>query len=258
MVVKAQGLTPFKEADEGSYPYLRGSFNYPVSTDLDAFILTDPKSKHERLPLINHGASGRFAVTEANWKLILPAKARGKAKGKNKLKRYMNSSPQRTKNTTVLLLEKNRRFFGANCRFYNTIGGLMLRKPEFWKHLKRDIVCKADEKERATILKAKMWSEETDFREELEPGKTKSLQFPFGHLYNSRLAYKEWLSTAPKPPPKPPTPVITSVLEQVVPAPIPRRTPESKNRRMSRGIVKEMARLSRTNKKKRRRRKLSF
>jgi arylsulfatase A len=35
-------------------------------------VLTDPKANHERLPLINHSAEGRFAVTEGPWKLILP------------------------------------------------------------------------------------------------------------------------------------------------------------------------------------------
>lgn len=35
-------------------------------------ILTDPSATHQRLPLINHGANGRFAVTDGQWKLILP------------------------------------------------------------------------------------------------------------------------------------------------------------------------------------------
>jgi len=37
-----------------------------------AAILFDPESKHERLPVVNHGAKGRFAITEGTWKLILP------------------------------------------------------------------------------------------------------------------------------------------------------------------------------------------
>lgn len=37
-----------------------------------AAVLTDPKADYDRRPLINHGSSGRFAVTEGNWKLILP------------------------------------------------------------------------------------------------------------------------------------------------------------------------------------------
>lgn len=37
-----------------------------------ASVLLDPQAKHERLPLINHGAQGRFAITQRTWKLILP------------------------------------------------------------------------------------------------------------------------------------------------------------------------------------------
>lgn len=37
-----------------------------------ADVLTNPNSTHERLPLINHAANGRFAITEGNWKLVLP------------------------------------------------------------------------------------------------------------------------------------------------------------------------------------------
>ncbi len=36
-----------------------------------AEILTSSKPKHERLPLINHGSNGRFAVTEGTWKLVM-------------------------------------------------------------------------------------------------------------------------------------------------------------------------------------------
>ncbi|MEM7603260.1 MAG: sulfatase/phosphatase domain-containing protein, partial [Verrucomicrobiota bacterium] len=36
-----------------------------------AAILGDPKAKHARVPLINHGSNGRFAVTEGHWKLIM-------------------------------------------------------------------------------------------------------------------------------------------------------------------------------------------
>ncbi|MGJ8656010.1 MAG: sulfatase family protein [Akkermansiaceae bacterium] len=42
-----------------------------------ASVLLDPGSKHERLPLINHGNDRRYAITEGNWKLLLPS-AKGK------------------------------------------------------------------------------------------------------------------------------------------------------------------------------------
>lgn len=37
-----------------------------------ASVLFDPDSDHVRLPLINHAANGRFAVTEGTWKLVMP------------------------------------------------------------------------------------------------------------------------------------------------------------------------------------------
>ncbi|QGJ72208.1 Choline-sulfatase [Planctomycetales bacterium 10988] len=37
-----------------------------------AAVLFHPATNHERLPLINHGVKGRFAITEGDWKLILP------------------------------------------------------------------------------------------------------------------------------------------------------------------------------------------
>jgi len=35
-------------------------------------VLTDPHAEYRRAPLINHSSRGRFAVTDGNWKLILP------------------------------------------------------------------------------------------------------------------------------------------------------------------------------------------
>ena len=37
-----------------------------------ASVLTTPRATYARLPLINHSASGRFAITDGQWKLILP------------------------------------------------------------------------------------------------------------------------------------------------------------------------------------------
>ena len=41
-----------------------------------AEVLTDPEHSHKRLPLINHGNTGRqsrYAITNENWKLVLPS-----------------------------------------------------------------------------------------------------------------------------------------------------------------------------------------
>lgn len=37
-----------------------------------AKILSHPDYQHQRLPLINHGVQGRFAITDGQWKLIMP------------------------------------------------------------------------------------------------------------------------------------------------------------------------------------------
>jgi arylsulfatase A len=37
-------------------------------------VLRDPDSNHQRLPLVNHAANGRFAITQGSWKLIMPHK----------------------------------------------------------------------------------------------------------------------------------------------------------------------------------------
>ncbi|MCC9600656.1 arylsulfatase [Stieleria sp. JC731] len=45
-----------------------------VGPDSHSFATTliDANASHHRLPLINHGAKGRFAITEGDWKLVLP------------------------------------------------------------------------------------------------------------------------------------------------------------------------------------------
>jgi arylsulfatase A len=45
-----------------------------VGEDSQSFaqVLTDPAATPARLPLINHAANGRFAITEGHWKLVLP------------------------------------------------------------------------------------------------------------------------------------------------------------------------------------------
>ena len=55
-------------------------------------LLQESNAEHVRLPLINHGASGRFSITEGQWKLILPHR-------KTKLELYdVNSDIREEKN----------------------------------------------------------------------------------------------------------------------------------------------------------------
>ena len=35
-------------------------------------VLTNVNAEYQRAPLINHSSRGRFAVTDGNWKLVLP------------------------------------------------------------------------------------------------------------------------------------------------------------------------------------------
>lgn len=42
--------------------------------DSESFASLLKGEEHERLPLINHGFSGRFAITEGSWKLVMPHK----------------------------------------------------------------------------------------------------------------------------------------------------------------------------------------
>jgi len=42
-----------------------------------AAVLNNPKADYDRQPLINHASNGRFAITERNWKLILPHRKLG-------------------------------------------------------------------------------------------------------------------------------------------------------------------------------------
>ena len=57
--------------------------------------LTAPATNAARLPLINHSSSGRFAITEEDWKLILPF-------GKKKVELYdLSTDPAETNNVTA-------------------------------------------------------------------------------------------------------------------------------------------------------------
>ena len=59
-----------------------------------ASVLLNPLANYERVPLINHGAHGRFSITDGTWKLILPHK---KSKGRAEL--YdLSTDPGESKN----------------------------------------------------------------------------------------------------------------------------------------------------------------
>jgi arylsulfatase A len=59
-------------------------------------VLTDANAEHRRAPLINHSSRGRFAVTDGNWKLVLPH-------GKNTVELYnLASDPAEEHNVAAM------------------------------------------------------------------------------------------------------------------------------------------------------------
>ncbi|MDB2687749.1 arylsulfatase [Mariniblastus sp.] len=62
-----------------------------------AKVLTDPTFDYDRLPLINHSITGRFSVTQGNWKLVFPGKALTKM-AKNLELYDLGSDPAESKN----------------------------------------------------------------------------------------------------------------------------------------------------------------
>ncbi len=42
-----------------------------------ASVLLDPKADYDRLPILNHGNDGRYAITDGNWKLVTPGRDTG-------------------------------------------------------------------------------------------------------------------------------------------------------------------------------------
>lgn len=53
---------------------MKAKLPHDAGEDSQSFraILSDSSATHARLPLINHGSSGRFSVTEGRWKLVMP------------------------------------------------------------------------------------------------------------------------------------------------------------------------------------------
>ena len=94
---------------------------------------TEVKKAHDRLPLINHGVNGRFAITEGYWKLILPH-------GKAEMELYdLASDPGEEKNVVaqhperVSALKKKITAIVSNGR--TTPGAAQSNDTGYWKDL---------------------------------------------------------------------------------------------------------------------------
>lgn len=60
-------LATFAQLTKATLPPTAGEDSQSFAT-----VLLNPVSNTDRLPLINHGSSGRFAITHHHWKLIMP------------------------------------------------------------------------------------------------------------------------------------------------------------------------------------------
>ena len=103
-----------------------------------AKVLTDPEFDYDRLPLISHSIGGRYAITEGDWKLVLPEKAEGKTKHDVEL--YdLGSDPSESKNLAadhsdrVDALTKQATDIVLNGR--TTAGPIQKNDTDYWQDL---------------------------------------------------------------------------------------------------------------------------
>ena len=63
-----------------------------------AQVLSDPEFDYDRLPLINHSIGGRYAITEGDWKLVLPEMSKDKKENKGVELYDLGNDPTESKN----------------------------------------------------------------------------------------------------------------------------------------------------------------
>lgn len=96
-------------------------------------VLIDSDSTRKRLPLINHGSSGRFSITEDNWKLILPHK-------KAKTELYdLSKDPSESKNVLAdneeIAKSLKQKLTDIVCRGRTTKGAVQTNDTQHWNDL---------------------------------------------------------------------------------------------------------------------------
>jgi arylsulfatase A len=96
-------------------------------------VLTNPNADYDRLPLINHGFGGRFAITEGRWKLIFPFDKSGfelydlatdPAEEKNIARQYPDQVERLTKKAANIVLNGR-----------TTPGAVQKNDTGYWNHL---------------------------------------------------------------------------------------------------------------------------
>jgi arylsulfatase A len=104
-----------------------------VDSQSFASVLTKPAVPHNRAPLVNHGNQGRYSVTEANWKLVLPG-------GKFKAELYdLSKDPGEATNSIAehpeLAEQLQKKLTAIVCQGRTTPGLPQLNDTGHWKHL---------------------------------------------------------------------------------------------------------------------------
>ena len=98
-----------------------------------AVVLTNPQADYERLPLINHAANGRFAITEGRWKLVFLLRRAGMelydlagdpAEKNNVVARYPEHVERLIKKATDIVLNGR-----------TTLGAVQANDTGYWEHL---------------------------------------------------------------------------------------------------------------------------
>ena len=96
-------------------------------------VLFNKIEEYQRLPLINHSASGRFAITEGNWKLILP-------EGEIGIELYnLSDDPSEKRNVAELhpeIVKKlKEKVTDIVCNGRTTLGESQQNDTGYWNHL---------------------------------------------------------------------------------------------------------------------------
>ncbi len=96
-------------------------------------VLLKPQANHQRLPLISHSASGRFAITDDHWKLVMPHR---KAKAElYDLSKDQSESINLAAKESKRVSELTEKITNIVCRGRSTSGPVQQNDTGYWKDL---------------------------------------------------------------------------------------------------------------------------
>ena len=98
-----------------------------------ASVLLDPSSEHQRLPLISHDSKGRFAITDGDWKLVMPHR-------KSKPELYnLSVDPSESKNVLAdhseIAAKLTEKITNIVCNGRTTAGPAVSNDTGYWQYL---------------------------------------------------------------------------------------------------------------------------